>query len=101
MVNRLAAFSAVVALAVITATAAAQVDQSPGTMAGCAPSFLAMDPDGSGYEFTASLTSANGSPLWSGRWVFPTPARCREAREAAWAVQRVLLIPTLTVTECR
>ena len=100
-VNRLAAYSAVVALAFITGAAAAQVQPVQGTMADCAPSFLAMDPDGSGYFFSAVLKDAAGRPIWDRTWGFPTPARCREAREATWAVQRVLLIPTLTVTECR
>lgn len=83
-----------------TLAAAAPDRVAQGTLADCAPAFLAMDPDGVGYQFSAILTGGNGSPLWNRSWVFPTPARCREAYEIARALQRQLLIPTLTITGC-
>jgi hypothetical protein len=78
-----------------------QFAQQKGTVADCAPAFLAMDPDGSGYVFSVVLTDGGGHPLWDRTWGFPTPARCREAYEVARSIQRQLLIPTLTVTQCR
>lgn len=81
--------------------AAYQFQRTQGSVADCAPSFLAMDPDYGGWFFSVYLRDAAGRPIWDRTWGFPTPARCREAYEIARAVQRQLLIPTLTVTECR
>ena len=88
-------------LGAVTAGAAPTDPPTPGTLADCAPSFLAMDPDGTGYAFSVILRDAAGVTIWDRTWTFPTPARCREAFASAWAIQRLLLIPTLTVQECR
>lgn len=86
---------------IATLAAANPYRVAQGTAADCAPSFLAMDPDGVGYTFSAVLTGGNGSPLWNRTWVYPTPGRCKEAHDVAEAIQRLLLIPTLTITRCQ